>query len=87
MVSIKLKHYIAVVERYVENDDGSIKKETVEIVLEGRRFSEATVWKKIPRDCKLVTHGWREELWEIEEETLLPFLMKNGHVLKSTTKT
>ena len=50
---VKIKKYVAKVSVFKEHEDGSISKEVREITLDGKRFSPATVWKKIPREAKL----------------------------------
>lgn len=75
---IKFKRYIATVARYVEDDNGNITKRTEEIALEGRRFTDASVLNKIPRECKLISHGWKDEAYEVDTSTLLTFCSVNG---------
>ena len=75
---VRIKKYVAKVARYVENDDGTITKEMFDITLNGQRFSEAGVWKQIPRDCKLVSHGYVEQAFEIDADALSEFCMENG---------
>lgn len=75
---IKIKKYVATVAQFVEHDDGSITKETEDITLNGQRFSEASVWKQIPRDAKLVSHGYKEACYEIDADALEAFCKENG---------
>ena len=64
---VKIKKYVAKVSIFKEHEDGSISKEVREITLDGKRFSPATVWKKIPREAKLEEMGWKVILvWECE---------------------
>lgn len=75
---IKVKKYVAKVARYVENPDGTITKETEEIVLSGKRFSKAGVWKQIPRDAKLLEHGYVEKTYDVDPDKLLKWCEENG---------
>lgn len=75
---IKIKKYVARVSKYVEHEDGSITKEESEIALNGRRFSEASVWKQIPRDANLISHGYVEVSYEVDADALREFCISNG---------
>lgn len=75
---VKIKKYVAKVSIFKEHEDGSITKEVEEITLDGKRFSPATVWKKIPREAKLEEMGWRETAYEIGVDELEKFLSENG---------
>lgn len=75
---VKIKKYVAKVSIFKEHEDGTISKEVREITLEGKRFSPATVWKKIPREAKLEEMGWRETAYEIGVDELEKFLSENG---------
>lgn len=75
---IKIKQYIARVSRYQEHDDGTISKVEENIVLKGKRFTESSVWKQIPRDCKLISHGYREEAYDMDDAALLAFCAEYG---------
>ena len=75
---VKIKKYVAEVARYVEHEDGSISKQVETVVLKGQRFSDASVWKQIPRDCKLISHGYIERNYEIDVEKLAAFCKENG---------
>ena len=75
---IKIKKYVATVAQYVEHEDGSITKEVRDITLKGQRFSEAGVWKQIPRDAKLVSHGYKEAAYDIDEDKLEQFCKEFG---------
>lgn len=76
---VKIKKYVAKVARYVENEEtGAITKEVSEITLNGSRFSEASVLKQIPRDAKLLSHGYVEHAFEVDTDTLYQFCMDNG---------
>lgn len=80
---IKIKKYVAKVAQFVEHEDGSISKEVSEITLKGQRFSEAGVWKQIPRDAKLISHGWVEDAFEVDAEKLLEWCKENGKAVES----
>lgn len=75
---IKIRKYVAEIAQFVEHDDGSITKENKSITLTGQRFSEAGVWKQIPRDAKLVSHGWREVAYDIDADKLEQFCKEFG---------
>lgn len=75
---IKIKKYVATVSRYVEHDDGTITKTEDEITLKGQRFSEASVWKQIPSDAKLISHGYVEQVFEVDTDALHEFCITNG---------
>lgn len=75
---IKIKKYVAKVAKFVEHEDGSITKKTESITLKGQRFSEASVWKQIPRDCKLLSHGYVEEAYEVDPDKLTEWAKENG---------
>ena len=75
---IKIKKYVAKVAQFVEHDDGSITKEVSEITLKGQRFSEASVWKQIPRNAKLISHGYTEEAYEVDNDKLTEWCKANG---------
>lgn len=75
---IKFKKYIAKVSRFVEHEDGTITKAVEDIVLKGSRFSEAGVWKQIPRDAKLIEHGYVEQAYEVDADQLEAWLIANG---------
>ena len=84
---IKIKKYVAKVERFVEHEDGSITKEVSEIALKGLRFSEAGVLKQIPRNATLISHGYEEEAFEVDNDKLLDWCKANGKpVSKNTTE-
>lgn len=75
---VKIKKYVAKVSIFNEHEDGSITKDVREITLNGKRFSTATVLKKIPREAKLEDLGWRETAYEIGADELEKFLSENG---------
>ena len=75
---VKIKKYVTKVSVFKEHEDGSISKEVREITLEGKRFSPAAVYKKIPREAKLEEMGWRETAYEIGVDELEKFLSENG---------
>lgn len=78
---VKIKKYVAKVSIFNEHEDGTISKEAQEITLDGKRFSPATVWKKIPREAKLEEMGWRETAYEIGVDELEKFLSDNGKLV------
>lgn len=75
---IKIKKYVATVAKFVEHEDGTITKQTERITLKGHRFSDATVWKQIPSDCKLIEHGYVEEAYEVDPDKLTEWCNENG---------
>lgn len=75
---VKIRKYIAKVAQFKEHDDGSITKEISNITLDGQRFSEASVWKRIPRDAKLISHGWTEVSYEVDADKLSAWCEENG---------
>lgn len=75
---IKIRKYVATVAQFIEHDDGTITKETKDITLKGQRFSETSVWKQIPHDAKLVSHGYKEVAYEIDADRLEDFCKANG---------
>ena len=77
-MTINFRKYVATVSRFVEHENGSITKETFDITLKGQRFSEASVWKQIPRDCKLVSHGYKSASYEVDADKLESWLIENG---------
>lgn len=78
---VKIKKYVAKVSIFKEHEDGTISKEVKEITLDGKRFSPATVWKKIPREAKPEEMGWRETAYEIDIDVLEKFLSENGKLV------
>lgn len=78
---INFKRYVATVARYVEGENGVITKHVEDIALDGRRFTDASVWKKIPRDCKLISHGWKVESYIVDTAALLTFCSTAGKLL------
>lgn len=81
---IKVKKYVAKVSKFVEHDDGTITKEIDDITLKGQRFSEAGVWKQIPRDAKLISHGWVEDAYEVDSDKLTEWCKANGKPVESS---
>lgn len=75
---VKIKKYVAKVSIFKEHEDGTVSKEVREITLNGKRFSPATVWKKIPREAKLLESGWREMAYEIDVDVLEKLLSEIG---------
>lgn len=80
-MTIKIKKYVAKVAEFVEHEDGTITKETREIVIKGRRFSEARVWKQIPCTAKLLEHGYVEASYEVDNAKLEEWCKENGESL------
>ena len=78
---VKIKKYVAKVTIFNEHEDGTISKEVREIALDGKRFSLASVWKKIPREAKLEEMGWKETAYEIGVDELEKFLSENGKLV------
>ena len=85
-MTIKIKKYVAKVAQFVEHEDGSITKEISSITLKGQRFSEATVWKQIPRDAKLISHGYEESVYEVDPDALTNWLSENGKLVEDDAK-
>lgn len=77
-MKVSIKKYVATVAKFVENEDGTIKKVVEDITLDGKRFSEATVWKSIPKGSNLVESGWKTVTFEVDTDTLEKFLLENG---------
>lgn len=77
-MTIKIKKYVATIAEFVEHDDGTITKEVKEIALKGQRFSEASVRKQIPRDAKLISHGYDEHAYEVDADALEAYCKENG---------
>lgn len=77
-MKITIKKYVALVAEFVEHEDGSITKETREIVLDGKRFIPETVIRAIPRNCQLVESGWRETVYEVDTGKLEMFCKEHG---------
>lgn len=80
---IAIKKYVATVAMFKEHEDGTITKEVVDITLEGKRFSPATVLKYIPREAKLIDSGWRETAYDIDADMLEAFLRENGALVSA----
>ena len=85
-MTIKIKKYVAKVAQFVEHDDGTITKEITSITLKGHRFSEASVWKQIPRDAKLISHGYEESAYKVDPDALTNWLNENGELVESEEK-
>lgn len=80
-MTVKIKKYVATISRYVEMENGTISKLEDEIILDGQRFTETGVMKKIPRECKLISHGWVEKEYEVDPAALEKFLVENGKLV------
>lgn len=77
-MKVTIKKYVATVAKFVEHEDGSISKIVEDITLDGKRFSESSVWKAIPRDCELVESGWKTVTFDVDTNLLEKFLHENG---------
>lgn len=75
---IKVKKYVAKVATFKEHEDGTITKEVSEMEIKGQRISEASVWKQIPRDAKLLEHGYVEKAYEVDTDKLTAWLEENA---------
>ena len=75
---VKIKKYVAKVAEYKEREDGSISKEVQEIAIDGKRFTPASIYKRIPRNFAILEHGWKETAYEIGIDELEKFLSENG---------
>lgn len=80
-MKIVIKKYVAKVSQFVEHEDGSITKETREIVLDGKRFTPESVERAIPRSCQLIDSGWKETAYEVDTGKLEMFCKENGERL------
>ena len=80
---VKIKKYVAKVTDFVEHDDGSITKEVYDVNIRGRRISETSVWKQIPRTAKLISHGYIETAYDVDGEKLSAWLAENGTVVEA----
>ena len=77
-MKIAIKKYVARVAEFVEHEDGSITKETREIVLDGKRFTPETAERAIPRNCQLINSGWKETVYEVDTGKLEMFCKEHG---------
>lgn len=77
-MKIVIKKYVAKVSRFVEHEDGTISKETREIVLNGKRFTPETAERAIPRNCQLIDSGWVETVYEVDGGELEMFCKEHG---------
>ena len=77
-MKIVIKKYVAKVSQFVEHEDGTITKETREVVLDGKRFTRETAERAIPRDCQLIDCGWRETAYEVDTGKLEMFCKEHG---------
>lgn len=80
---VKIKKYVAKVYIFKEHEDGTISKEVQEITINGKRFSPATLLKRIPREAGLLESGWKETAYEIDSDKLEHFLTENGKPVAS----
>lgn len=83
-MKITIKKYVAKVFQFVEHEDGSITKETREIVLNGKRFTPETAERAIPRDCRLIRSGWKETVYEVDTGKLEMFCKEHGKEIANT---
>lgn len=74
---VKIKKYVATVAHYVEDGD-KITKVLEDITITGKRISQTTVEKQIPRGCVLVKHGYIDEVYEVDADQLHAWLKANG---------
>ena len=77
-MKIVIKKYVAKVSQFVEHEDGTITKETREIVLDGKRFTPETAERAIPRNCQLIDSGWKETAYEVDTGKLEMFCKEHG---------
>lgn len=77
-MKIIIKKYVAKVCRFVEHEDGTITKETREIVLNGKRFTPETAERAIPCNCQLIDSGWVETVYEVDGGKLEDFCKEHG---------
>lgn len=77
-MKIIIKKYVAKVSQFVEHEDGTITKETREIVLNGKRFTPETAERAIPRNCLLISSGWVETVYEVDADKLEMFCKEHG---------
>ena len=77
-MKIVIKKYVARVAEFVEHKDGSITKETREIVLDGKRFTSETALRAIPHNCQLIDSGWKETVYEVDTGKLEMFCKEHG---------
>ena len=77
-MKITIKKYVARVAEFIEHEDGSITKETREIVLNGQRFTPETALRAIPRNYQLIDSGWKETVYEVDTGKLEMFCKEYG---------
>lgn len=76
---IKVKKYVAKIARYIENEKtGNIAKVEEEVTISGQRISAAAVERQIPRECKLISHGYKTTAYEIDVDVLEDLLEEYG---------
>ena len=85
-MKIVIKKYVAKVAQFVEHEDGSITKETREIVLDGKRFTPETALRAIPRNCQLIESGWKETVYEVDGGKLEDFCKEHGKLVAINQK-
>ena len=75
---LKFKHYEIKVAEYVEDDFGNITKEIKTITIEGTRITEAAIRRAIPEGCRLISHGYVEEKWDVDTKGVYAFATSYG---------
>ena len=85
-MKIVIKKYVAKVSQFVEHEDGTITKETREIVLDGKRFTPETALRAIPRNCQLVDSGWVETVYKVDADKLEMFCKEHGEQVSINRK-
>lgn len=76
-MKIKIKRCEATTVSYEETAEG-IRRVENRVVISGKRITEATVLKQIPREHKLLKWGYIDEVYEIDDTRLHDFLRHNG---------
>ena len=78
-MKIKIKRCEATTVSYDETPDG-IRRVENHIIISGKRITEATVMKQIPREQKLLKWGYIDEVYNIDDAKLHDFLRQNGEL-------
>lgn len=82
-MKVKFNRHIATVAIFHEDEiTGNIAKEIKEIEITGTHVYEASVYKQIPRECKLISHGVVTSVFEVDSGALLDFCKANGKEIK-----
>ena len=82
-MKITIKKYVARVAEYVKHEDGSITKETRDIVLDGKRFTPETAKRAIPHNCYLIDSSWVKTVYEVDTGKLEDFCKEHGKEVAS----